>query len=345
MSEALPFASMPGPAPAPSSRPVAPVWPFASAALLLAASAAALAGWAPVGFSLATVFLFAGPHNWMEFRVLLTRMPARWGPLAVYFATGLGGMAALAGSFIAMRFLGEAAGWERETWLTASAVWNSALILWLAALIHLRGRQPPARDWSWSWAVAFALIAAVWMWPGWWDVFLVYLHPLVALWFLDRELARSRPAWLGAYRLCLSAVPGLLALLWWRLADAPDLPGTDALTVRLAWHAGAGMLAGVSTHLLVATHAFLEMLHYGVWLLAMPLLAMRSAPWRWDETPLGRRSPGWRQALTCVFTAGAAVVVTLWAGFLADYPATRDVYFTLALAHVLAEAPFLLRML
>jgi hypothetical protein len=35
----------------------------------------------------------------------------------------------------------------------------------------------------------------------------------------------------------------------------------------------------------------------------------------------------------------------LWLCFLADYPTTRDVYFTFAMAHVLAEVPFLLRTL
>jgi hypothetical protein len=38
-------------------------------------------------------------------------------------------------------------------------------------------------------------------------------------------------------------------------------------------------------------------------------------------------------------------VVILWVGFAADYAETRDLYFTIAIAHVLAEAPFLLRML
>jgi hypothetical protein len=328
-----------------ASRPAGSAAPFAAAALGCAIAAAALAGWAPVAFSLATVFLFAGPHNWMEFRYLLTRMPARWGPLTGYFSLGIGGVAVLAATFVALRFVGEAAGWDQTAYRTASCVWNTALILWLAGLVHLRGRQPPVRDWSWAWPAGFALIALVWLLPGWWDVFLVYLHPVIALWFLDRELARSRPEWRPAYRLCLAAVPALLAALWWRLADAPDLPGADALTVRLAWHAGGGVLSGVSTHLLVATHAFLEMLHYGVWLLALPLIGMRAAPWRWDATPLGRRSAGWRRALTGLFAAGAMVVTALWVCFLADYGLTRDVYFTLALAHVLAEAPFLLRML
>ena len=40
-----------------------------------------------------------------------------------------------------------------------------------------------------------------------------------------------------------------------------------------------------------------------------------------------------------------AMVVALWLGFSTDYATTRDVYFTVAIAHVLAEAPFLLRML
>jgi len=37
--------------------------------------------------------------------------------------------------------------------------------------------------------------------------------------------------------------------------------------------------------------------------------------------------------------------VALWGGFLADYPETRDIYFTVAIVHVLAEIPFLLRAL
>ena len=39
------------------------------------------------------------------------------------------------------------------------------------------------------------------------------------------------------------------------------------------------------------------------------------------------------------------MVLVLWASFLADYPATRNVYVTLSLVHVLAEFPFLLRSL
>jgi hypothetical protein len=97
--------------------------------------------------------------------------------------------------------------------------------------------------------------------------------------------------------------------------------------------------------LLVATHTFLEMLHYGVWVLAIPLLGYRALPWRVDDMPLGRRSPLWRRGVLAFLALSLAVVVVLWGCFLADYATTRTVYFTVAFAHVLAECPFLLRAL
>jgi hypothetical protein len=186
------------------------------------------------------------------------------------------------------------------------------------------------------------LIALSWLAPLAWDLALVYLHPLVALWLLDRELLRSRPEWRRAYHLALCCVPVCLAGLWLQLHAAPHLPGDDALSWRIAQHAGADFLRGVSSRFLVAAHAFLEVVHYAVWLLAIPCCAGACAV---ERMPLARRSPSWLGGLRLFLAAGAGVVVLLWAGFLIDYPATRDVYFTLAMAHVLAEAPLLLRAL
>ena len=42
---------------------------------------------------------------------------------------------------------------------------------------------------------------------------------------------------------------------------------------------------------------------------------------------------------------GGVVLLMLWGAFLFDYPTTRNVYFTIAMLHVLAEAPFLIRLL
>src|SRR5262249_50720891 len=158
-------------------------------------------------------------------------------------------------------------------------------------------------------------------------------HPLVAFWVLDRELKRSKPAWRPAYHLVLCAVPLLLAVLWWRLASMPNLAG-DALVDRIAQHAGSDILNNVSSHLLVATHTFLEMLHYGIWVVVIPLVAYRARPWKLD-VPLARRSRAWRTGLLALLGVGVAVVLLLWGCFLANYPLTRDVYFTVALLHVL----------
>jgi hypothetical protein len=225
------------------------------------------------------------------------------------------------------------------------ATWNTALIGWVALLVQLRSRTNPRRDWFWTLPVACGLAGFAWLWPAWTSLGIVYLHPLIGLWILDREILRNRPQWSRPYRLCLACLPIFLGVLWWHLHDAPNLPGEDLLTARITQHAGAQLLAGVSTHLLVATHTFLEMLHYGVWVLAIPLVGLRAAPWALSNVPLARRAPVWRVGVAVILLAGVVIVLGLWACFLADYPLTRDVYFTVALLHVLAEAPFLLRAL
>jgi len=317
----------------------------ALAMVLLAAGFALLAGWAPLGVSIVTVFLFAGPHNWFEARYFLTRMPPRWGALRAYFTTGLVGVFALSIGFAALPSLGRVFEWDREAWNVAVACWNTALVVWITVLATMRARTNPRRDWSYLLPVAGCIVGLAWLWPVAWDLGLVYLHPLVALWFLDRELGRQRPTWQPAYRKMLALVPLLLGLIWWKLAGTPDLPGTDALTARITHHAGAEVLSGVSTRLLVATHVFLESLHYAVWLLAIPLVASLASSWRVDRIPLAHRGGAWRMLVVGILAVGAAAVVLFWAGFLTDYPLTRDVYFTVAMLHVLAEVPFLLRLL
>lgn len=317
----------------------------ALAMVSLAAGLALLAGCAPLGVSIVTVFLFAGPHNWLEARYFLTRMPPRWGALRSYFTTGIAGVLALTGAFAALPALGRFFAWDRESWNVAIACWNTALVVWIVVLATMRARTNPRRDWSYLLPVAGCVIGLGWLWPIAWDLGLFYVHPLVALWFLDRELGRHRPEWQPAYRKMLAIVPLLLGLLWWRLIDSPDLPGTDALTTRITHHAGASVLSGVSTRLLVATHVFLESIHYAVWLLAIPLIASLSTPWRVERIPLAQRSGAWRKVVVGILAVGAALVVLIWAGFLTDYPLTRDVYFTVGMLHVLAEVPFLLRLL
>jgi hypothetical protein len=316
---------------------------LAAALLGVAVLAAVLAGAVPIQFSIATVFLFAGPHNWFEARYFLGRLPARAGKLWGFFALSAAGIVGLTVAFAAMPSYLNAVDGDAETWTTTVALWNTSLVVWIVTLIVMRSRQNPRRDWGWAVPAGFFLLALNWLDPFAWSVGLVYTHPLMALWILDRELKRSRPAWRPAYHAVLASLPVLLLALWWRLGDAPPLPGDDVLTAAITRHAGSEILEGFSSHFLVAAHTFLEMVHYSVWLLALPLIGMRSAPWRLDTIPAARRSAGWRRGVAALLLFGALVALVLWVCFLVDYPTTRQVYFTVALLHVLAEVPFLLR--
>lgn len=296
---------------------------------------------APIQVSIIVVFLFAGPHNWMESRYFLTRMPARWGGLAPYFTLGLVGSLFLAGLFAAMPGL---AGNNSEMSLVLVAVWNSLLTVWVVLLASLRSRQNPRRDWPFLIPIGFGLLAVNWMSPLAWSLALVYLHPLLALSFLDRELQRH-PVWQKSFRLGLMLIPVCLAGMAAQWAGAPDIPGYDLLTWQITHHAGGGVIPRVSTHFLVATHVFLELLHYLVWIIVIPLTCRRSFFWRTKNIPLVRHSPNMRRLVTTVVAAGAAVMLVLWASFLTDYTWTWNVYFTVAILHVLMEIPFLLRSL
>src|SRR5262249_44850456 len=215
----------------PTSATLPATYRFAAVTVALMFASALLAGWAPLGFSIVTVFLFAGPHNWIELRYFMSRMPARWGKLRGFFLFAFAGVLGLTAAFAALSWLAGEWNWEADGWATGIAIWNTALVVWIAVLIQMRSRQNPRRDWFWTLPVAFALLAVNWLMPIAWDLGIVYLHPLIALWILDRELRRSRPEWRGAYHACLAFLPLVLGLLWWRLADSPYLPGDDALSI------------------------------------------------------------------------------------------------------------------
>jgi hypothetical protein len=240
--------------------------------------------------------------------------------------------------------------------------------VWIGVLVWLRGKNKSRRDWSWAIPVALGLCSLNWLAPEFFSLGIVYLHPLVALWFFDRHLARTRPDWLTTYRRCLCLLPLLLGGMLWQLARTPALSDDNGLFWRITQHAGAQLLPNISSHALVATHVFLEMLHYGVWLVALPLIApleklggtrqeqekasnhspKPTAPagfWNLKAVPLARHPRGFPKLVASALIFGVFLVAILWFGFSVDYATTRDVYFTIAIAHVLAEAPFLLRML
>jgi len=327
----------------PDSAKPQPAIAFAACALVVAVLAAVLAGWAPIQFSIVTVFLFAGPHNWYEFRYFLSRMPARWGPRKYFYGLGIAGAVLLTAAILMVHLVATWMGWNAESRQAMVSVWVTVFVLWIATLIWMRGRERAGRDWSWVWAAACFVIAAAWLFPLQWYMGLVYLHPLIAICYLQRELRRRRPHWLPAFYGVLACIPLLIAVLYWRLAAAPDLLADDGLTWRITQHAGAGAFSGLSSHFLVAVHTFLEMLHYAIWLGVIPLLTIGARPWqKIESTPVAKKSLAWRWGVRVVVFGGAAAVLLLWTCFSIDYTTTRDIYFACAMLHVLAEFPFLI---
>ena len=318
---------------------------FVAVLITCAGLSALFAGLAPLQFSIVTVFLFAGPHNWFELRYFLMRLPVRFGRSRNFFLLAFAGIGLLTIAYLSLPLLYYSRFWSGANWPTAIATWNTLLLLWIATLVWMRGKQRARGSWSWAWPVAFTLIAGNWLQPELFSLAIVYAHPLVALWFLDRHLKRTRPEWLSVYRRSLLMVPLMIAAICWRLGSAEPLADDNGLAWRITQHAGAEILPNISTHLLVSLHVFLEMLHYGVWLVALPLIGASGRLWDVKAVPLARHPRGFPRVVAAILILGLFVVALLWLSFSTNYAATRDLYFAVAIAHVLAEAPFLLRML
>jgi hypothetical protein len=276
-----------------------------------AVAAAALAAGFPVQLSIAAVFLFAGPHNWMEARYFASRMPVRWGQQRTFFVAAISGILALSLTFSLIA--------------VNRSLWHSAVALWILILLRMTRSQvlPIALPIALSW------MALAWAAPGLADLLLLFLHPLAALWFVHRQIARTHREWLPAFhKLAVAIVPlAIFIVVSQRAASAaPALASFVQLSLPSS---------------LLALHAFLELLHYGAWVMLLPAIGLASAPWNLNAIPLVRHRDGWPRLIRTALIGGAAAVILLWICFAIDYRTTRDIYFTLAIVHVMAEVPFL----
>jgi len=224
-------------------------------------------------------------------------------------------------------------------WTLVLASWNTLLLLWIGMLVWLRGKHRQRRDWSWAIPVALGLSALNWLQPELFSLAIVYLHPLVALWFLDRHLRTTRPEWLPVYHRCLCLLPILLVGIVWAQARTPELADDNGLFWRITQHAGAELLPNIPGRILVSVHLFLEMLHYGVWIVALPLIAPLARTARADESeatrtlsqrpnsfwkvrsvPLARHPRGFPKLVGTALGLGIFAVIVLWVGFSMDTP-------------------------
>lgn len=318
---------------------------FLMAFAVSCAVASVLIGSFPLQASIATIFLFAGVHNFMEFRYFVSRMPLHWGRSRTFYSVGIGGVLILSAAYLTLYFASGNWLWSDESWAVSAAIWNTAFILWVGLLFYLRGKQRPKSDWTWAFAAAFLLAALAWIVPQYWSLALVYIHPFIAMWFLERQIRRTKPEWLRAYHYCLASIPVFVLGLWLAFANRPNLSEETNLFWRISQHAGSQILPGISSHFLVATHVFLESIHYFVWILLIPLIDRRALPWKLSEIPLFSNKTGFPKLIAAAVIVSFLIVAALWGGFAVDYTTTRDIYFAFAIAHVMAEFPFLIKML
>ncbi len=320
---------------------------FAGCLLLFMLIASTLTTLAPVAVSVVIVFLFAGPHNYVEARYFLTRLPARMGRLKPFFLTSTAGVIVLSASLPLLTRVPSWLQWPSVTTVWLIGIWNTAFILWCTTLVVMRGRQAPRHDWDYAWPLGIAVIGLTWLAPVILPFSLVYAHPLMGLWILDRELKKNHPAWRKTFLPCVFLLPGILAAQWMLVGiwNVSGLQVSQEIHDQIARHSDPGILSQDVGQRLIATHAFLELLHYGIWLVAIPVVSGRVFSGSFNTIPLMKSSRSIRTSLRWLLMVSASLVVTLWLCFLADYSTTRDVYFTVATLHVLAEIPFLLRLL
>ncbi len=318
---------------------------FACLFIFFALVAAIIIGWQPLTLSILTIFLFAGVHNFFEFRYFLARMPLSWGKSRTFYTVGIGGVIILTAAYLAIYFGSGNWLWSYENSGFLIASWDTAFVLWLALLVYLRGKQRPKTDWSFAFAVAFLFAALAWFSPNYWSLSLVYLHPFVAMWFLERQIRRTKPDLLKVYHLCLATIPFFVAALWFAFANTPNLSNETALFARITQHAGSEILPDISSRFLVATHVFLETIHYSVWILLIPFVDSRAIPWQLKDIPLYSNKQGFPKVVSTVLAFSLLIIIVFWIGFSTNYAETRDIYFAFAMAHVLAEMPFLIKML
>jgi hypothetical protein len=300
---------------------------------------AAFAGFAPGWFTIAAVVVFGGAHNWVELRYFLSRLPSRLGPLRPFFITSFTGAVLLAGTEIATMVLSHHHVITGRDTSMILLIWNESLIGWVFALSTLRYRKSP----DLRLAVGLALVCSLsnLLSPHMFMVAVTFLHPLCGLWIFERELRRTRKSWLNAYHRCLLAIPPcILFIIYLLQGTTSDIVSTKFLSDNTS--GGFSIFPDNLAPMFMALYGFMQMVHYGIWIVAMPIATSGWRRWRLDNIPVARNKPALMRTLAvAVPLLGVLAMPALWLGYKLDYTTTNEIYITVATLHVIAEIAFM----
>jgi hypothetical protein len=304
--------------------------------LAVAVVALGLALRVPIATTALALMAFGVLHNVLEIRYVGGR-----------FATLLSGaflklLLALITGIVLCRLLGAlfGGGWS----VRAEIVLSYGLIVAAAWLGLRRSRPRPLAFVACGLVIAVAAATSL-RWPAYHVVVITHLHnlvPLAFLWEFSAALPRrSRLAFRGVQLAWLVVVP---ALLLGGVADGLTASGAGAVE-RFAG-APAVVAAGVTPPgtwgttvglRFLTVFAFLQLMHFVVWVFFLPRYAPAAARAFDARVPWLR---GWR-----AWALGLGVGGLLVALFFVDYGQGRTVYSALASYHAYLELPILMAML
>jgi hypothetical protein len=295
------------------------------------AAALALALGAPVATAVIGLILFGILHNLLEIRYVAGRFSGLFGrpflDLLVVLVTAI----------VVCRLLAGVVGRPAQL---AEILLGYAVIA-VAARYGLEGRR---RRVAWAVVAAAAVVSSTF--PAYHFVVLTHLHnvvPLFFLWEWSRRIAspRGRRAFRAAQLLWVVAIPAvvLLGLLDGTLTTDPGIVRSvvgDGQTV-LAASAPPGAAATLLGTRFLTVFAFMQTMHYVVWVALMP----RVAP---DASASFEARVPWVTGprLWAVGFLAAAVFAVL---FGIDFAQGKALYAALASYHAYLELPVLLAML
>ncbi|MDQ6658183.1 MAG: hypothetical protein M3Z00_08175 [Actinomycetota bacterium] len=286
----------------------------------------------PMATTAVALMAFGVLHNVLELRYIGGRY------VTVVSSTLIGLLVALATGIVLTRILGVFLGGGAA--IRAEIVLTYAIIA-AAAWFGLR-RYPLLLTVS---AVILTVAAgASLLWPAYHVVVITHLHnliPLAFLWEFSRMMPdRARRAFRSVQVGWVLVIPALL------LAGVFDsLVGKGTAAVRLFNSSPAVIAAGVTPPgtdgttigaRFIAVFAFMQLLHFVVWIWYLPRFAPSTT------AAFERRVPwlrGWR-----TWAVGLGAAATLGLLFVVDYQQGRTVYSALATYHAYLELPVLLIM-
>ena len=296
----------------------------------------------PLAASIVTIFAFAGIHNFMEFRYFAARMPLRWGRSRLYYSVGIGGVIVLAAAYLTLYF-------ASGNWLWSVDNWASRGRPGIRHLSYGSDCSSICEENSGRKATGhgpFPPRSCSPLSPGWCRS--TGASPSFTFTrssrcgFSNAKSAAQNPN--GCVRIIFALRRYLfLSGLWlFHCQTAESVRGDKPL---LADHAARGQrditrhfepLSGCDPRISRIDPLFCMDI-------ADPARRPQGHPVEDERIPLfaNRRIPkaGRRGNLLSL------ILVVFWAGFSVDYTTTRDIYFAFAIAHVLAEFPFLIKML